>query len=486
MKLPEDFILRMNAYFSGNRESERNPFFSSFDQKSPKGIRINRAKVPANRDADVLRNFSREIQRVPWCRDGYYIDESMDSAGKDPYYHAGVYYVQEPSAMLPAEVLGAMPGEYILDLCAAPGGKTTRIGADMRNQGLLVANEISEDRAKALLRNVELFGITNAVITNENPENLAKNFPSFFDRILIDAPCSGEGMFRRDKNAVRSWETYGPASCMEIQRDILSAAHQMLKPGGHLVYSTCTFHPGENEEMIRSFMEQYPEYEVITHLNIPGISVHADGAAEGFMRIWPHISNGDGHFCAHIRKSNEAAVYDPPIRKSRGTKYETGQVYSVRTAKEALREFAGQMMTFPAYEEYVKRIDGGFFLHGEKIHLMPVRPEMFDRIRVVKMGDFPGEVRVLPKGIVFTPSHAFALSMPYAEVNENRKISFERSDDRLRRYLLGETISLNQEEMDLLSDRSYILVAVDQFPVGFSKREGATLKNLYPKAWRLR
>jgi len=476
----------MNHYFSGERGPERDSFFSSFDQKSPKGIRLNRAKVSNDRDEDIIRIFSRELNRVPWCKDGYYVDDACESVGKDPYYHAGVYYVQEPSAMLPAEILAASPGETVLDLCAAPGGKTTRIGADMRNQGLLVANEISEDRAKALLRNVELFGITNAVITNENPANLANAFPSFFDRILIDAPCSGEGMFRRDKNATRSWETYGPDSCMPVQREILDAAHRMLKPGGHLVYSTCTFHPGENEGMIQTFMERYPEYSVMQHPEISGISPVTDGPVAGAMRIWPHLSNGDGHFCAHLIKSVDASTFSAAERKSRGSKYQTDNVYSVRTAREALREFAGQMFSPSAFEQYSKRISEEFFLHGEKIHLMPVRPELFDRMRVVKMGDFPGEIKILPKGMVFHPSHAFALSLPYSDTKEDRRISFDREDDRLRRYLLGETISLHENEMTLLTDRSYILVAVDQFSLGFAKREGATLKNLYPKAWRLR
>lgn len=484
MNLPEAFRQRMDTYFAEHPAMDAASFYDSFDGESYKGIRINRLKVPFERTNDFLSLLDGTFSPVPWCRDGFYA--SSFASGKDPFYHAGAYYIQEPSAMLPAEILGARPGEMILDLCAAPGGKTTRIGADMRGEGLLVANEISEDRAKALLRNVELFGLKNTIITNESPENLAVAFPGYFDRILIDAPCSGEGMFRRDKNATKSWETYGPASCEKLQRSILIAAHRMLKPGGHIVYSTCTFNPGENEEMMNWFQDQFKEYMFISHENINGITQIDDIRGQGMMRIWPQIAKGDGHFCAHLKKVSDAVVSQSPGRKARGSKYDTANVYSVRTAKDAVKEFARKLLIPPAYDALEKQIDQGFYLHGDKIHLLPVSPDIFDRIRVVKMGDFPGEMKILKDKAIYTPSHAFALSLLYDDVRESRRISFSRSDDRLRRYLCGETVQLSEEEGNILTDRDYILIAVDGYSLGFAKRDGMVLKNLYPKAWRFR
>jgi NOL1/NOP2/sun family putative RNA methylase len=474
----------MRQYFQDHPGISAEGFFESFDQTSYKGIRLNRLKVTPEQTDSFLGRLDGNFSEVPWCRDGYYAEDF--SAGKDPFYHAGTYYIQEPSAMLPAEVLGARPGEMVLDLCAAPGGKTTRIGADMAGRGLLVANEISEDRAKALLRNVELFGLQNTVITNESPEKLQKAFPSFFDRILIDAPCSGEGMFRRDRNAVKSWETYGPESCEKLQRSILAAAHIMLKPGGHLVYSTCTFNPGENEDMMAWFMKTYGEYRVVEHRDIKGVTHLEHSSGNGMMRIWPHYSPGDGHFCAHLVKSEDAEQFPKLVREVRGSKYETANVYSVRTAKESLSAFAEGMMSESAAFSFRNRMKSGFYLQGDKIHLLSVHPDHFHQIRVIKMGDFPGEVKSTGKGIVFTPSHAMALSLRYQDVDPGRRLSFRRDDDRLRRYLSGETIQLTDEESDCIQDRTYILIAAEEFPIGFAKREGIILKNMYPKAWRYR
>lgn len=484
MNLPGIFVDRMDQYFKEHPEIPADGFYESFDLVSLKGIRLNRLKVAPEKTDAFLRSLDGIFSAVPWCRDGFFAESFF--AGKDPFYHAGTYYIQEPSAMLPAEVLGAKPTEMILDLCAAPGGKTTRIGADMQGSGLLIANEISEDRAKALLRNVELFGLQNTCITNETPEKLQQAFPSFFDRILIDAPCSGEGMFRRDRNAVKSWETYGPETCEKLQRSILAAAHTMLKPGGHLVYSTCTFNPGENEDMMAWFMRNYAEYRVVEHKEIQGITHLEHPCGNGMMRIWPHISPGDGHFCAHLIKSEESERLPEPVRKFRGSKYETANVYSVRTAKTALSEFAESLLTEAAAEIFKCRLESGFYLHGDKVHLLSVSPELFHQIRVVKMGDFPGEVKLTGKGVVFTPSHAMALALSYYDVNPGRRLSFDRVDDRLRRYLSGETLQLSEDEAQIIEDRSYILIAAEGYPIGFAKREGIILKNMYPKAWRYR
>jgi len=484
MRLPDAFVRRMNEYFEEHPGLEPHKFYESFDADSYRGLRLNRLKVRQEDTERILHSLCSGSTPVPWCRDGYYVPAF--SSGKDPYYHAGVYYIQEPSAMLPAEVLGTKPGDRVLDLCAAPGGKATRIGADLKGSGLLVANEISDERARALLRNIELFGIENVVITNETPQNLEKRFASFFDRILIDAPCSGEGMFRRDKNAVKSWERYGPSSCEVMQREILASAHVMLAPGGHLVYSTCTFGTSEDEDMIDWFLGEFPEYEVVQHPEIKGATVSYGRSFRGSMRIWPQVSHGDGHFCVHLQKNPDAPVHlpSPSDRKGRQRR-DPSTPYTSRTGKEALLSFAGDVMTKEAYTDFGRKADEQFVLQGEKIHLLPVSSSLFDGLKVVKMGAFPGELRATPKGFVFIPSHAFALSLSREQIKPEKVFSLTRDDDRLSRYLHGETLMLTEEEAGRISDNSYILITADGFSAGWGKSNGASIKNLYPKAWRL-
>jgi len=483
MKLPEAFTERMDRFFLDHPELNGEDFYASFDATPRRGLRFNRLKVQCADKKRLLASLGQIEDSVPWCPDGYYVSDF--SSGKDAYYHAGVYYIQEPSAMLPAEILGVQPGEKVLDLCAAPGGKATRIGADLQGRGLLVANEISEERSRALLRNIELFGIENAVITNETPLRLEKRFASYFDRILIDAPCSGEGMFRRDKNAVRSWERYGPASCEVMQREILTSAHKMLVPGGHIVYSTCTFGTSENEDMIDWFLTQFPEYEVVSHLETKGVQFSGGKLFEGSMRIWPQFGSGDGHFCVHLQKTQPAAIFENEKSNRKITRQDQSKQYSTRTANETFLSFAKEMMTDGKFAEYAAKVSDQFVLQGEKSHLMPVPVPVFDNLKVIKMGAFPGEVKTMPKGWIFIPSHSYALSLTRDQIKNEHVFSIGREDGRLIRYLHGETILLSAEEAAKLSDSSYILLFVDDFPIGWGKSNGCTIKNLYPKAWRL-
>ena len=483
MKLPEAFTERMDRFFLDHPELNGEDFYASFDATPRRGLRFNRLKVQCADKKRLLASLGQIEDSVPWCPDGYYVSDF--SSGKDAYYHAGVYYIQEPSAMLPAEILGVLPGEKVLDLCAAPGGKATRIGADLQGRGLLVANEISEERSRALLRNIELFGIENAVITNETPLRLEKRFASYFDRILIDAPCSGEGMFRRDKNAVKSWERYGPSSCEIMQREILMSAHHMLKPGGHIVYSTCTFGTSENEDMMDWFLLEFPEYEVIGHPDVPGVTVSSGKSFTGAMRIWPQISRGDGHFCIHLQKSKEAHVGEMKSIVQQGKKTDASKLFTVRSAREALLAFAKEIMQPAFYAEYAKKMEHQFYLQGDKAHILPISPVFFDAVKVVKMGAFPGEIKMTPKGRVFIPSHAMALALSREALLQTHVFSIARNDERLQRYLHGETIMISEDERELLEDQAYVLILAGHFPVGWGKSNGNTMKNLYPKAWRL-
>ena len=480
MILPDSFIRRQREYFRDHPESDPDRFFQSFELESFSGVRLNRMKTGRKSIGDILPGASAWAP-VPWCQDGWYADSDY-SLGRDPLYHAGAYYIQEPSAMLPAEILRANPGDRVLDLCAAPGGKATRLGADLNGEGVLVANEISEERTRPLLRNIELFGIENVVITNETPDRLADRFGSFFDKILIDAPCSGEGMFRRDKNAVKSWERFGPSACEPIQREILHAAHRLLKPGGEIVYSTCTFGESEDENMMEWFLHSYPEYDVISH-EISGVT--PCGTKNQFMRIWPHLTNGDGHFCAHLRKHESGLQQDGIPAPARPAKYDTSTSYSTRTARDAFLSFCRTILTDTAYSRYVRLANEGFLAAGSRVHLSPLPPRMFDGIRVVKMGAYQGEVKTGKDKTIFIPSHAFALSLSPADVRSDMRISLSREDERVTRYLKGETLSLTEEEAASLAPNAFILLAVEGFSLSFAKTTGNSLKNLYPKSWRL-
>lgn len=471
MNLPIVFENRMKDYFKSSDVTSEG-FFESFDKEPLKGIRINRMKVRSF--DDVLGSLDITKDPVTWCDGGFYT--TSESSGKDPYYHAGVYYPQEPSAMLPAQVLSAKPGDMVLDLCAAPGGKACRLGEDLKGEGLLVANEINEDRAKALLRNIERTGITNAVILNETPEHLCERFDAFFDKILVDAPCSGEGMFRRDPFAVKSWEKFGPEVCIEMQKGILECTDKMLKVGGELVYSTCTFCEGEDEDMIRDFMEKHPGYEIIPHPELSDVTVC--DKLPGAMRIWPHLSRGDGHFCVHLRKvsSDHESRFDYTFATRKRT-----DNYSFNKSREALLSFMKDILKDDAFKAFKGRCDQQFVFHKNKIHLVPVNEHLFDRLKVVKMGHFPGEIKETFDKRIFLPSHCLAISLVFDEIKDDRKLVLKRDDERLMKYLKGETIDANE----IKASKGYVVVCVDSYPLGFAKIQGASLKNLYPKAWRL-
>ena len=254
MKLPEPFLEKMRQLLG-----EEYPFYEkSYEKERVHGLRVNTSKISVE---EFLNITPFQLRKIPWTENGFYYDEK-EAVTKHPHYFAGLYYIQEPSAMIPAGILPVSPGENVLDLCAAPGGKATELGAKLGREGLLVANDISNSRAKGLLKNLELFGIGNVLVTSETPEKLLSYFPQFFDKILIDAPCSGEGMFRKDLSMAADWMEKGPSYYAEIQKNILETAAKMLKPGGKLVYSTCTFDPEENEKNIQFFLDHHADFSI--------------------------------------------------------------------------------------------------------------------------------------------------------------------------------------------------------------------------------
>ena len=291
--------------------AEFDAFAASYDRPRNVGLRRN----PQKGAQLALPEFG--LTPVPWCADGFYYDAAA-RPGLSPLHEAGCYYLQEPSAMAPAELLDVQPGMHVLDLCAAPGGKSTQLAAKLAGCGLLVCNEIHPKRAQILAQNIERMGIANALVLNEHPKNLSPRFDGYFDRVLVDAPCSGEGMFRKEEAAVADWSEETVAMCAARQIEILRTAASLLRPGGRLVYSTCTFAPQENEGTISAFLQEHPDFSVIP-IGSPYFSPGrpdwiADPAAglEGTARLWPHHLRGEGHFAAVLQKSGSAPGSDIP------------------------------------------------------------------------------------------------------------------------------------------------------------------------------
>lgn len=318
VQLPSIFAERMENLLGDEFEQ----FMKSYEQSPHAGLRVNTLKISMEQ-FDELAPF--DLRPIPWCGRGFYVPHGV-KPGLHPYYHAGLYYIQEPSAMAPVELLDVQPGDHVLDLCAAPGGKSTQIAAKLQGKGVLVTNDIHSERTKALAKNVELYGVRNAVVLNESPERIAGAFPHYFNKVLIDAPCSGEGMFRKDEDMVKSWEHHSVEKCVLMQRDILETAAKLLAPGGTIVYSTCTFAPEENEAMIAEFLNLNPDFTV--H-DIPETAGFAPGRPDwvrqmlpetagktgavldqtrGTARLWPHLLEGEGHYVAVLQHRSETST----------------------------------------------------------------------------------------------------------------------------------------------------------------------------------
>ena len=303
IQFPEKFQERMQQMLGDEEYAE---FLKSYDLPFHNGLRINTWKT---KPQELLQRMGVDLKQVPWNETGFYL-ENKKQFSKHPYYQGGLYYIQEASAMLPAKLVNAQPGEKILDMCAAPGGKSTAIGAALKGEGLLISNDISKSRAKALLRNLEGFGIINSIVVSEYPEKLSRYFPEFFDKVLIDAPCSGEGMFHKEPSMTESWLRMGPEEYHKLQMEILTYGAKMVRPGGKLIYSTCTFSPEEDEGSIAWFLQEHPDFHLVEvdddkdlcgcHCIDHGHPEWADGNPEltKTRRLWPHHLEGEGHFAA--------------------------------------------------------------------------------------------------------------------------------------------------------------------------------------------
>ncbi|MGN0169841.1 MAG: RsmB/NOP family class I SAM-dependent RNA methyltransferase [Lachnospiraceae bacterium] len=444
---PEEFLHRMKNMLG----SEWDAYKDTLLEKHHASLRINPFKTEKER---FFRQVPWGLEPVPWEPNGFYYDADV-AVGKHPYHAAGVYYIQEASAMAPAVFLAAKKGERILDLCAAPGGKTTQIAAAMEGQGILVSNEIHPGRAAILSENVERMGISNCLVINETPAHLAQVFPEYFDRILVDAPCSGEGMFRKNEQAMEEWSVEGVEACAKRQDEILSYAHRMLKPGGRLVYSTCTFSKEEDEGSVERFLSAYPEYELEQVPLCGGICPGFD-REEKTIRLFPHKLRGEGHFAAVLRKQGS-------LEDNSGH----GAMQKSLSEKEvqAYREFEDTYLTV--------RKEGIFVSFGEKLYLAPQGCPDLKGIKVLR----PGLQLGTRKKDRFEPAHALAMSLFTSQIKEEYRTGLQAEDPRVAQYLHGQTFSREGK-------KGWHLVDVDGYSMGWGKLTGSIMKNHYPKGLR--
>lgn len=539
MQLPEKFLKTMEQILG----EEYGAFLESFDGKRQFGLRVNTAKMK-------LEEFERiapfHLSKIPWIADGYFYEEE-DAPAKHPFYAAGLYYLQEPSAMTPASRLSVTPGERVLDLCAAPGGKATALGAKLQGEGLLVANDINNARAKALLRNLELFGISNAFVTNEPPHILAEHYPEYFDKIMVDAPCSGEGMFRKNPAVVEAWQEKGPEYFSRLQRDIILYAADMLRPGGRMLYSTCTFSPLENESVITHLLRERPEMEVIPMEDYEGFAegLTAFGGEQFHescrlcRRIFPHRMAGEGHFLALLYKhapdenSNLSENASAPADLSgKDAEKKSGKRKKEKKKKKQSACTDGSRNwwdTCPGLDREQRQALADLFVHvhmplqkeridirGDKVYYVPAETLFSDsqlRSAAFSAGEEraartrwsgaggrssggkrkqPGamptaKIHFLRNGLYmgdlkkkrFEPSQPFALALSKDAFDQC--LNFAGGDERLQRYLRGESIPL---EGGNTASGGWYLVLADGCPLGFGKLAGHILKNKYPAGWR--
>ena len=461
-QLPEAFLLKMQELLG----EEFGQYLESFKEEWKPGLRVNTLKLSPGELAELV---PWNLEPVPWADNGFYYDGTLDGEvlrpSKHPAYYAGLYYLQEPSAMTPAAMLPVVPGDRVLDLCAAPGGKSTELASKLKGRGMLVSNDISYSRARALLKNLELAGAANICVTSEAPEKLAGVWPEFFDKILVDAPCSGEGMFRRDEDMVKDWNEKGPEYYVPIQRQILSQAAAMLRPGGYMLYSTCTFSVEEDEENVAYVLEEFPQMQLCC-LDLDKVPGACGGfGLSGCMRLFPHRLKGEGHFLALMRKKggdDGGKEILPPMDPVTAGK----RVRAVEKEKE-LDAFLRQSGVEWDYGRIVIHQDNAYYLPEGLAWNLP--------LRFLRTGLFLGELK---KGR-FEPSQALAMSMKAGQFPNT--VSFPGGDSRVLRYLKGETISLEGDEGPV---KGWCLAAMEGFPLGWAKGTGMSLKNKYYPGWR--
>ncbi len=441
MKFPEKFEIRMKDML----KDEYPEFLKAFkNEPAYQGMRINTLKSGAK---EAVFSETGTLEGIEWCKNGYYADKSVIS-GKHPYHVGGLVYFQEPSAMSTVEALGIKENDFVLDLCAAPGGKATQAAEKLSGTGLLVANEIIPKRAQILAENIQRMGITNAVVTNESPERLAGKYEEFFDKIIVDAPCSGEGMFKKEPQAIGEWSREHTYSCSERQKHILASAVKMLKGGGYIAYSTCTFAPCENEGVVAWVLKNYPDMELVP-INLEGLTDACSLWAEseydlsGAKRIFPHKSKGEGHFVALFHKKVGGA-------KDHKKTYKCDNEKLFRTFEE---------------ENLNTKLKGSIISFGDRLFMMPESLDI-DKIKTI----LPGLELGVCKKDRFLPSHALCLALGVKDFKNTEEIK------EPERFFRGETFPTDK--------KGWTAAVYKGYPIGWGKASEGILKNHFPKYLR--
>lgn len=422
-----------------------NDFMESLSKPAIKGFYTNPLKP------DIIPYLdSQYIKKHPIVNNGYLFDYENYPLGKSPFFSCGAYYIQEPSAMLVAQFLDVKEDDYVLDMCGAPGGKTCAIASKLNLEGLMIANDIHPLRSKILSENVERFGLKQTIVTNSDPLLFTKCLPEFFDKIVLDAPCSGEGMFRKLDQAITSWSIDKIKECVSIQRQLLDAAMTLLKPGGQLIYSTCTYNIHENEEQIRYLLDHY-DCSLIP-------LKHSHGMVEGFdmkevVRLFPHKYQGEGHFIALIQKHGKH------------------HISKVKTLKANISK-QNDMLVKQFYKQYLN-ISSPRYLYDNHNHIYAILPQFpeLKGIRVLRNGLYLGEC----KKNRFEPSLALALTLHKEDVKQS--YTFHECDQQIKQYLHGESIEGSNQ-------KGYGVIFVEDYPLSFYKESHHQAKNLYPKGLR--
>ena len=513
MELPVAFCDEMKRILGDEYED----YLKSMEGTRKFGLRVNTAKISVE---DFLKISPFELTPIPYVKNGFYYDGEKEQPAKHPYYFAGLYYLQDPSAMTPASRLPIEENDVVLDLCAAPGGKATELAAKLHGTGLLIANDISSKRAKALLKNIELFGVENSFIVTEYPKKLAEYFTGFFDKILIDAPCSGEGMFRKEPAALAQHCEALVKQCAELGADILDSAAAALAPGGELVYSTCTFAPEEDEGQVAAFLQRHPEFTLADVLGNVDYTFGSEGEANRtgglpldvskVRRIWP-CQGGEGHFMARLVKAGTPRALPAPgeytpeeqlwlaaaeagKRSKSGKPQKAAKPADARSARRensrACREAvqgrssrsrdagagdASPTQSLAAWREFAEEYFPELakrpaVVHGGGVLLPAAFPQT--NLHVLRAGVFVGSVQ---KGR-FVPEHH--LFTAFGALCRNRE-ELTLADSRTVEYLSGREI-----EAHTAAD-GWCCVTVDGWPLGGGKVSGGRVKNHYPKALRL-
>ncbi len=444
--LPAAYQQRMAALLAGDYSA----YVAALEQPPNAALRVNTAKVDVDHFLEI---FDRELQPVAWTHDGFYVADARD-LGLHPYYHAGLFYIQEASAMAPVATMCLPPAAVVLDLCAAPGGKAVQISNAISSEGLVVVNDISASRLKLAVHHIERMGIKNAIVLAESVDRLIEKSISGFDHILVDAPCSGEGMFRKDPKLIDHWRVDSATEYAAIQSDLVTKACRLLNRNGELTYSTCTFTPLENEHIVAGLLSADPTMSIVA-IDQPifssGIACQQAPETVKCVRLYPHLLRGEGHFVARLKRAQGLA--------------NSLQTSEPNTPPKPLQEFIESVLRQP--------LSGHFKTIGDKVYLMPKKTFDTTGLRVLRSGWLLGKI----KANRFEPAHSFAKGLTAEQVKQTINLSL--GDTAVIKYLKCESIEIDSK----LS--GWCLVTIDGFALGWGKAARGKLKNKYPPHLRL-